>query len=164
MLDFILCRDFFPKDDLNGIRKLFDPSTMTFEEKEYGMESALQIPFNFINYSMSKILNVPVTIIKSKSGFIRKPANRLIHYEEFKSLKEWCFFVAIEKTTFNLHKHQSGCISALQETNLNYRYTPEWDYYLNVLLEPNQGIFFRPWYFHSIEDGLTANYRFTIDY
>jgi len=35
----------------------------------------------------------------------------------------------------------------------------EWDIYTNILLEPNQGVIFRPWLFHSIENGLVQYYR-----
>jgi len=35
----------------------------------------------------------------------------------------------------------------------------EWDVCVNIRLEANQGVIFRPWLFHSIEDGLVQYYR-----
>ena len=85
--------------------------------------------------------------------------NCIIHFEAFDSLNEWCFVVALERTTFNLYHHVSGAKSALDGYKFNYRNLFEWDYDVNILLQPNQGIFFRPWLFHSLENGIIQYYK-----
>jgi len=35
----------------------------------------------------------------------------------------------------------------------------EWDVCVNIRLEQNQGVIFRPWLFHSVEDGIVQYYR-----
>ena len=42
---------------------------------------------------------------------------------------------------------------------VNYQDFRDWDYHTNILLEPNEGVIFRPWLFHSLEEGLVQVYR-----
>jgi hypothetical protein len=165
MLNFILCDNFFPEQDIENLREFLNGNIDDlFHQSTYGLETKSKYPVRNIDQIISKTISVPVTIIENQSSYFRKTDRCLIHYEMFNSPNEWCFFVAMEETTFNLHKHKCGADSALQKNNFDYKYTPDWDYYLNVLMKPNQGIFFRPWLFHSMEDGLTFNIKFTIDY
>jgi hypothetical protein len=150
--------NFFPGDDAMHYRNAV--LDLQYTEAEYGLE----IPnFNMIPLGLepvfSKVLGEPVVLDRERSGVFRRPMNCIIHFEGFDSLNEWCFLVALERTTFNLYHHLSGATSALDGYKFNYRNLFEWDYDVNIILQPNQGVFFRPWLFHSIEDGLVQYYK-----
>ena len=67
--------------------------------------------------------------------------------------------VALQPSTLNIFEHKSGATSALQEYKFNYRNLFEWDLQINYLLKPGQGVFFRPWLFHSFDTGLVQIFR-----
>jgi len=106
----------------------------------------------------SSVLNKRVHMIEEQSGILRRP-DMFIHFESFDSPQEWLFVVALENSTFNLFEHQSGAKCALDDFKFNYRNLFEWNLTVNYLLEPGQGIFFRPWLFHSFDSGLIQTFR-----
>jgi|APGre2960657373_1045057.scaffolds.fasta_scaffold13880_3 hypothetical protein len=146
-------------------RLLLISRSLQFTEKEYGLEvDQFNLTFPGLDPIFSKLVGEEVTVDEERSGIFRKPTNCLIHFEGFDTLNEWCFIIALERTTFNLYNHleKFGVInarSALDEYRWNYQNLFEWDIYTNILLEPNQGVIFRPWLFHSIENGLVQYYR-----
>ena len=158
MIKLIQADDFFPSEDVAKLLAL--GNSLPKVEKEYGLEVE---NFNFVIPNLepvfSKILGEEIEIDEDRSGVFRKPMNCTIHFEGFDTTNEWCFLVALEPTTFNLYHHLSGAKTALDGYKFNYRNLFEWDYNTNILLKANQGVFFRPWLFHSIEDGLVQYYR-----
>lgn len=138
---------------------------LNYVEKEYGLEiDNFNLTFPGLDDTFSKLVNEEVMVDEERSGIFRKPLNCQIHFESFDTLNEWCFIIALERTTFNLYNHLEsyGVInarSALDGYKWNYKNMFEWDYYANILLERNQGVIFRPWLFHSLEDGLVQYYR-----
>lgn len=171
MVQLIQANSFFPPGDAERYAKIVN--NLNFTETPYG----LQIPdfsmiFPHMEPMFSRVLGERVVIDSKRSGVFRKP-DEVIHFEEFDSLNEWCFIVALEKSTFNIYHHladkgmgEYGKIDAktvLDGWQFNYRNLIEWDYHTNILLEPNQGIFFRPWIFHGLERGLIQYYRLLAD-
>lgn len=138
---------------------------LPYVEKEYGLEvDQFNLTFPELDPIFSRLVGEEVTVDEERSGIFRRPMNCRIHFESFKSLNEWCFIIALEKTTFNLYNHLEsfGVVnarSALDGYQWNYNNLFEWDYYTNILLEPNQGVIFRPWLFHSLENGIVQYYR-----
>lgn len=134
---------------------------LQFIETEFGKE----IPeFNMVSENadelFSKVLKIPVSVIDERSGVFRFPEKgSLIHFEGFDALNEWIFVVAIQNSTFNIFEHKEGSKSALDGYKYNYRNLFEWDLTVNYLLQPGQGIFFRPWIFHSFDSGLIQLFR-----
>lgn len=106
----------------------------------------------------SSVLGKKVSIDLDRSGVFREP-ELFIHFEDFQELNEWLFVVALESSTFNIFEHQSGVKTALDGYKFGYRNLFEWDLTVNYLLEPGQGIFFRPWLFHSFDQGLIQIFR-----
>lgn len=167
MVKVLLADNFFPPGDAEIYAQVAD--NLNFIDTEYGQE----IPnFNMIfpdsNKILSKVIGEEIEIIEEKSGIFRKPLQCTVRFESFWSLDEWCFIVALEPTTFNLYYHiKDGCgdfgtcdaRSALDGTNFNYKNLFEWNIDVNIILQPNQGVFFRPWMFHSLEKGLVQYYR-----
>lgn len=143
---------------------------LQYVEKEYGLEIPnFNLVFNGMEPIFSKMLGEPVNIDHKNSGIFRKPQNHLIHFESFDDVNEWRFVIALEKTTFNIYHHvkdiryhdigEVDAKTALDEWKFNYRNLFEWDVVTNVILEANQGVFFRPWCFHSFEKGVIQVYR-----
>lgn len=155
--------NFFMEDHIKKLNLI--SQSLSFVEKEYGLEvEHFNLTFPDLDPIFSKLVGEEVTVDDERSGIFRKPTNCLIHFESFETMNEWCFIVALEKTTFNLFNHleKFGVVnarSALDGYRWNYRNMFEWDIYTNILLEPNQGVIFRPWLFHSLENGLVQYYR-----
>ena len=160
MIKLLHADNFFYKNDIDKLLNI--ANNLKFEEKEYGYEI---LNFNFIIPELdpifSKFVGEEVKVDKSNSGVFCRPKLN-IHFESFNSLSDWIFIVALEPTTFNLYYHvQSGFRSALEGYKFNYKNFLNWNYYTNILLEPNDGIIFKPWLFHSLQDGLIQVYRLT---
>jgi hypothetical protein len=146
---------------------------LNFTEKQYGSEiENFSLIFPGMEPILSRVLGERIQIDSKRSGVFRQPMN-VIHFEEFDSLNEWCFVVALERTTLNLWHHISDhslgevsaadAKSALDGYAFNYRNLFEWKIHTNVVLEANSGVFFRPWVFHSLENGLVQYYRLISD-
>lgn len=167
MVKMLHADGFFPAGDVeNCVAAVKD---MRFTEKEYGYElDHFNMVLGGLEPILSKVLGERVIVEHSRSGIFRKPFNNIIHFENFDSLNEWCFIVALEKNTLNLfhHRNQKGetdAKTALEGYQFNYRNLFEWDLHTNVLLEPNQGVFIRPWVFHTLDSNLVQYYRLVTD-
>jgi hypothetical protein len=167
MVKMIHADGFFPAGDTE--RCVAAVKDVPFSEKSYGYElENFNMVLGGVEPILSKVLGERVIVEHKRSGIFRKPFNNIIHFEDFDSLTEWCFIVALEPNTLNLyhHKDQQGNIdakSALDNWNFNYRNLFEWDLHTNVLLEANQGVFIRPWVFHSLDSNLVQYYRLFTD-
>ena len=173
MVKLIHADGFFPNNDANNLKNL--ANGLEFVRQPYGYE----VPnFNLIfpdsESIFHKVLGERVTVDPKRSGVIRKPSNNEIHYEHFDSTEEWCFVVALESTTINFWYHldpkgETGALgipdyrTALEGVDFNYHNLLEWNIHTNIMLEANQGLFFRPWVFHSLESGLVQYYRLLAD-
>lgn len=134
-------------------------NSLPLVQNEFGKEvdNFNMIPADADNL-FSSVLNKGVKLNEDQSGVFRRP-DLFIHFEGFESPQEWMFVVAIEKSTFNIFEHQTGAKSALDNHQFNYRNLFEWDLTVNHLLEPGQGVFFRPWLFHAFDCGLIQTFR-----
>jgi hypothetical protein len=167
MVKMIHADEFFPAGDTE--RCVAVVKDVPFSEKSYGYElENFNMVLSGVEPVLSRVLGERVIVEHKRSGIFRKPFNNIIHFEDFNSLNEWCFIVALEPNTLNLyhHKDQQGNIdakTALDNWNFNYRNLFEWDLHTNVLLEANQGVFIRPWVFHSLDSNLVQYYRLFTD-
>lgn len=158
MVTLIHADNFFSKKDIAELYSAV--AFLNYQPADYGLE----VPrFNLITTGVeklfSKAIGEPIVIDKEKSGVFRKPMFG-IHFEGFEQIDEWCFIIALEPTTFNVFQHTSGAENALQEYQFNYRDPFQWgDAIVNIELKANQGLFFRPWMFHSLDKGVIQYYR-----
>ena len=133
--------------------------SLPYTKSEFGEEIE---NFNMIDPDIdemfSAVMGKKVAVDQERSGVFRRPT-LFIHFESFQSPKEWVFVVALENSTFNIFEHQGGAKSALDGYQHNYRNLFEWDLTVNHLLEPGQGVFFRPWMFHTFDMGLVQTFR-----
>jgi hypothetical protein len=157
MVKVLQTDDYFHPEQLNSLRNVI--SHQRFSDTDLGQEI---LNFNLVQPGVEDVLSDVVGerlfVDESQSGIFRKP-DITIHFEGFDHPNEWCFAVALERSTFNIYYHLSGARNALEGYKFNYRNFLEWDYHTNILLEPNQGIFFRPWIFHSFSGGIMHHYR-----
>jgi hypothetical protein len=173
MVKLIHADDFFPNDDVTNLRNAVVNSN--FIEKPYGREiDNFNIIYPDIETIFHRVLGERVIVDPYRSGVIRKPYNNAIHFEHYNSPDEWCFLIALERTTINLWHHidptnkmgdleKATTTDALMGVDYNYKNLFEWKIHTNILLEPNQAIFMRPWLFHSLESGLVQYYRLIAD-
>ena len=131
---------------------------LSFKEYEFGKQID---DFNLVSEELdelfSSVLNFKVTLDQT-SGFFRIPYH-FIHFEPVESLQDWLFVVALEQSTFNVFEHKSGAKTALDGHQFAYRNLFDWDLKVNYILDPGQGVFFRPWLFHSFDHGLIQVYK-----
>lgn len=159
ILKTITVDNFYPK---NVAMEIADTVFhLKYDDYEFGKQIS---NFNMINDNLSKtfsqVLKREVTINKEESGFFRVP-KLFIHFESFNNINEWMFVVALQTSTFNIFEHQSGACTALDGYQFNYRNLFEWELKVNYILDPGQGVFFRPWLFHSFDKGLIQFFRMT---
>lgn len=159
-LKTITIDDFYTKEEGIMMSKVILP-LLQFTENDLGQD--LQ-NFNMVppdaNEIFSKVLNKKINVNMEKSGVFRIPnLSSFVHFEEFESVNDWLFVVAIEHTTFNVFEHKSGAKNATEGYEFAYKNLFDWNLTLNHLLEPGQGIFFRPWLFHSFNSGLIQIFR-----
>lgn len=159
---------FFPKGEAEALCSVVQG--VNYIQGEYGLEMP---DFNLIlpdiHLVFSKILGEEVIIDRKRSGITRKPYNGMIHFESFDSPNEWCFILALERNVLNIYKHvediRTGEFDKVDSRNVlegyqfNYRNLFEWDVTHNVVMDANQGVFIRPWVFHSLQDGTVQYYR-----
>lgn len=148
---------YYTKDEAQRLSIVAE--NLPFVKTEFGREIE---NFNMVAEDASdlfgKVLGKKVTVDLKNSGVFRIP-ELFIHFESFDSPKEWMFVVALTPSTFNIYEHQSGTKTALDGYQFMYRNLFEWDLTVNHLLEPGQGVFFRPWLFHTFDNGIIQVFR-----
>lgn len=173
MVKLIHADDFYPKNDAENLGKLV--KNLKYIPKPYGLEVPefkLVLPDSEIIFN--KVLGERVIVDVERSGVFRKPNNNAIHFEDFESSEEWCFVIALEPSEINFWHHinpnegmgdfsKADGYNALQGIDYNYKNLFEWKIHTNILLETNQCLFFRPWIFHSLYDGIVQYYRLIAD-
>lgn len=166
MVKFIHADRFFKKEEIDKFVQIVNG--LNFTEKDYGYEiQNFHMIGSGLEPIMSKVLGEKVAIDQNRSGIFRKP-KQFVHFENFDTINEWCFVVALEKTTLNIFHHlkdgigESGTEDAESALDgwdkFNYRNLLEWNVVTNVVLEKNQGVFFRPWTFHCFDEGKLVQY------
>lgn len=132
---------------------------LQYVEKEFGKEIE---NFNLVpadaNKLFSDIINTNIEVDEDISGVFRFP-KLFVHFEPFDNMNEWVFAVALQSSTFNIYENLTGPKNALDGYTLGYRDMFQWDVTSNHLLQPGQGILFRPWLFHSFDTGLIQIFR-----
>jgi hypothetical protein len=173
MVKLIHADGFFPNNEATALKNMVE--NLQFVQTTHGMEVAnFNLIFPDSEQIFHKVLGERVAVDIKRSGVIRKPDNNLIHFEEFNSSEEWCFMVALENTVVNFFYHtdpskqmgdlaDSNARTAFDGVDFNYRNLFEWKIHTNIYLETNQCLFFRPWVFHSLQEGLIQYYRLIAD-
>jgi len=148
VLNFVHTSNFYNKAQLEGLTST--ARSLTYAPSEFGTFSQ---NFNYIQpeaeKTFSEVLNRPVTI-DPNTGYFHRPDTG-IHFDSYNNFGSWKFVIAIERSMFTQFHHKSGAKSALDGTQFNYSNMFEWEYQSNILMEPGQGLFYRPWTFHAFD-------------
>lgn len=173
MVKLIHADDFFPEKDVQSLLNMTVGLNTVITP--YGSEiEHINLIYPDIETIFYHVLGERVTVDPALSGTFRRPHLNAIHFESFASLSEWCFFVALERTVVNFWHHvnsdhgvaelqSSAHTDARQGVDYNYHNLFEWKIHTNITLEANQGLFFRPWLFHSLESGMVQYYKLLAD-
>ena len=159
-LKLITIDDFYTQEEGYNLTKVILP-LMQFVPNDFGedLPNFNMVP-NDADEIFSKVLNTKIVVEKEKSGVFRKPEmSSFIHFEEFESIHDWLFVVALDATTFNVFEHKSGVRNATEGYEFAYRNLFDWNLMTNIILLPGQGVFFRPWLFHSFSSGLIQIFK-----
>jgi hypothetical protein len=166
MVKLIHADTFFKEKEVHQLRWAIEGCQ--YVESEYGLEIPnFQLIFKDIDKIFTKVVGEKVEVIEELSGKFKRPV-KYIHFENFNSLDEWSFVVALQDTTFNLYHHvedykkdpfKVDAKSALDGYQFQYFNIFDWKPVTTIELEANQGLFFRPWLFHSLDGGLVQYYR-----
>ena len=133
---------------------------LKYQEFEFGyqVDQFNMVPDN-ADQLFSEVLGSSVVVDHDQSGVFRVPKH-FIHFEGFDDPREWIFVCALELSFVTIYHHlESGAQSALEQHQLDYRNMLSWDYQSQHQLIPGQGLFLRPWLFHSMDSGLVQIFR-----
>ena len=158
MKKLILVNDFLERNLTRETVKFIE--VIPFVQTEFGEEASVGRRIPGIDKLFSDFLGSPYRVENSGEEIFRKPSYN-IHYESFNTTDDWVFINALKPTTFNLFTSKMGAENALEDTDLPFKDFTQWNYTTNILLGENDGLFFRPWLFHSIQGGLIQYYRLT---
>lgn len=165
VINYIHARDFFlPGEAENCYLTVKD---LRFVPKKYGTEiDQFHMIFPHIDVLWGKMLGDILDIVEHESGLFRLPYEGVIHFEDYHSVNEWCFAVALDHTEFQTHVHTSGIKNMLsmdpQSPTLDFFNPDEWTRETSILMKPNDALFYRPWIFHSFGAGMIHTYRIQV--
>ena len=158
IINSLCIEDFYLPGEMATVKNVILP-LMGWEKVRYGEKAQ---NFNLIppnaDETFTQILGIAVTVDQDNSGSFYKPEFE-IHFEPYSSPREWIFAVCVEDTFLNIFHHKTGAKSALQGCDFDYINFSEWDIATSHKFETGQGIFFRPWMFHSFIGGMLQFYR-----
>ena len=134
---------------------------LQFKERVYGEEV---IDFNLVPQDLhtifGSILRQDVSITKD-SGVLRKPFEN-VHFESFNQNSLWIAVVALEQTTFKLHKHKEKNYSKVMDVQGDLQGfikdncfdKEKWSDTATITMNAGDLILFKPWLWHSISKSL----------
>lgn len=157
LVKLITIDGFFSEEEAINLANI--TRNLQFVEFPFGeyIENFNMVPEN-CSELFSTIIDNDLEVDEDNSGVISRPGF-FIHFEDFKNTNEWIFVVALDQSTFNVFEHLSGAKSALDGINFNYNNMFEWDVQVNYVLKPGQGVLYRPWLFHSFDNGLIQKFK-----
>jgi hypothetical protein len=168
VINYIHAKDYFPKGEI----EVFTPLIKDAEwiDTKLGKQlNNFNIIFKDIDIILGKMVGDLVEVKKNISGTFRKTINEVIHFEDFTSLEEWRFIVALEENEFKTYTHSNGYASILDYYKdsedrpvLDYLNVLEWSESSVIKLKTNDVLFFRPWIFHSFKDGIIHYYSLRV--
>jgi hypothetical protein len=169
VINYIHARDYFPKDEVDQLRPLVQD--VHWADKKFGKEMEhFNLIFNDIDLVIGKMVGDMVEIDRPASGTLRRTIHEIIHFEDFEDLNDWRFVVAIEDNEFNTFIHKDGYKNILDYTRdenedkpeLDYLNRDEWEVETTIKMKPNDVLFYRPWIFHSFQDGILHYYKLKV--
>lgn len=171
VINYIHARDYFPKGEIEELLPWVDPSSIKWVNKKFGLEKEnFNLIFENIDIIMGKMVGDLVDIDKPNSGILRKTMHEVIHFEDFEDTNDWRFVVSLEDNEFNTFIHKNGYKSMLDYLKddsedlqeLDWLDTDQWEIEATIKMKPNDVLFYRPWIFHSFQEGILHYYKLKV--
>jgi hypothetical protein len=169
VINYIHAREYFPKEEVNRIAPLIQD--VHWEEKKFGQQMVnFNLIFPDIDLIMGKMVGDLVEIDRPNSGTFRKVLHEVIRFEDFSDLNDWRFVVALEDNEFKTYIHKEGYKSVLdyvkdeneEKVVLDYSNSEEWEVEATIKMKSNDVLFYRPWLFHSFQEGILHYYKLKV--
>jgi hypothetical protein len=169
VINYIHARDYFPKDEVEHLKPLV--KDVHWVDKKFGKEMEhFNLIFNDIDLVIGKMVGDIVEIDRPVSGTLRKTLNEVIHFEDFEDTNDWRFVVALDNNVFKTFIHKDGYKSFLdyikddneKKSILEYLNLEDWEVETTIIMKPNDVLFYRPWVFHSFQDGILHYYKLKV--
>lgn len=169
VINYIHARDYFPKHEADAIVPLVQD--VHWIDKKFGKEMEhFNLIFNDIDLVIGKMVGDIVEIDRQNSGTLRKTLHEVIHFEDFEDTNDWRFVVSLEDNEFKTFVHKSGYKSMLDYLKDDSEEKPEllwldpeqWEVETTIKMKSNDVLFYRPWIFHSFQDGILHYYKLKV--
>jgi hypothetical protein len=169
VINYIHARDYFPKDEIEHLRPLVDD--VSWIDKKFGKEMEhFNLIFEDIDLVLGKMVGDMVEIDRPNSGTLRRTLHEVIHFEDFTDLNDWRFVVAMDENEFKTYVHKDGFKSVIdyikdeseEKPILDYSNKEDWIEEAVIKMKPNDVLFYRPWIFHSFQEGVLHYYKLKV--
>jgi hypothetical protein len=169
VINYIHARDYFPKGEIEALRPLVDD--VSWVDKKFGKEMEhFNLIFQEIDIILGKMTGDLLEVDRPNSGTLRKTLHEVIHFEDFEDLNDWRFVVAMDANEFRTFIHKDGYKSFVDYLKdekedkplLDYLDKDVWDEETVIKMKPNDVLFYRPWIFHSFQEGILHYYKLKV--
>jgi hypothetical protein len=169
VINYIHARDYFPHDEVHNISPLVQD--VHWIDKKFGKEMEnFNLIFEDIDIVLGKMVGDLVEIDRPNSGTLRRTVHEVIHFEDFEDTNDWRFVVAVDDNEFKTYVHTSGYKSMLdylkdeseEKLELNWFDPEQWEQETTIKMKPNDVLFYRPWIFHSFQEGILHYYKLKV--
>ena len=169
VINYIHARDYFPKHEVDAIAPLVQD--VHWVDKKFGKEMEhFNLVFNDIDLVIGKMEGDIVEVDKPNSGTLRRTLHEVIHFEDFEDTNDWRFVVALEDNEFKTYVHKSGYKSMLDylkdeaedKPELDWFDPEQWEEEATIKMKSNDVLFYRPWIFHSFQEGILHYYKLKV--
>ena len=168
-INYIHARDYFPKGEIEQFRPWLE--NVNWVETKFGKEiENINLIFENIDIILGKMSGDLLEVDRKNSGTLRKTLHEVIHFEDFEDTNDWRFVVAVDENEFKTHIHKDGFKSVLdyikdeseEKPLLDYLNVEDWETETVIKMKPNDVLFYRPWLFHSFQDGILHYYKLKV--
>lgn len=168
-INYIHARDYFPKGEIEQFRPWLE--NVKWVDIKFGKEiENINLIFENIDIILGKMSGDLLEVDRKNSGTLRKTLHEVIHFEDFEDTNDWRFVVAVDENEFKTYIHKDGFKSILdyikdeseEKPLLDYLNKEDWETETVIKMKPNDVLFYRPWIFHSFQDGILHYYKMKV--
>lgn len=169
VINYLHAREYFPKDDIDRLTPII--KRFQWEDKPFGSQlRKANVIFKDIDIVLGKMVGDLVEIDRENSGTFRKMFHDKIRLEYFDDLNDWRFVVALEDNQFKTYIHKEGYksfVDYIKDENedkpiLDFHNEEEWEIETTIMMKSNDVLFYRPWIFHSFQEGILHYYKLKV--
>lgn len=168
-INYIHARDYFPKGEIEQFRPWLE--NVKWVDTKFGKQiENINLIFENIDIILGKMSGDLLEVDRKNSGTLRKTLHEVIHFEDFEDTNDWRFVVAVDENEFKTYIHKDGFKSILdyikdeseEKPLLDYLNKDDWETEAVIKMKPNDVLFYRPWVFHSFQDGILHYYKLKV--